>query len=526
MGVANFFSQKSRLNEIQDDIDRMIRYVKLLNNYTGEIDACWIGNRDKSKVAHAISSHLNDVTEVATNINIFKQTAIFVLEKMNELGSLIGLHKPEIVSLWMPPVNNDFRINTRINLDTDALRNVAEKIDRNRTLLEDTTFSIKDTKNVIDNMILNIFGLNLLLKTIDRNVANLISDNQKIVNTIRNISDLYETTEKRLVKKIEEINMSGETQNNSREAFIYNKNMPYVFMKFNNGYINPDLGDYFTIGFSKWNDDLFEKISGNYDKERIKKNLAELLEKVNRTGNSCPDNIVPEEIKEALALLKSEGKFDKAFADKYSELIKKCGGVENIIKYGEKGLEAVTYLFSDYSNSLATLEKLREADINNPDLNEAVDELITQYSNKFVGSLSNIFNYIVSEEIDKIDDKIISTAVGKVGGGLYTIASLTTDVISNATGMDQRAESLETNAAATIYQGSFVAEYQNAMIKLGSGNYTESDVDNAERLFYLSKAATIQPYESALVIADTEEQKVMFRTDLKKINDLTFGIVN
>lgn len=211
MGLINFWGQKSKLDELQDDLANMKLYVTHVSGCIAEIDACWIGNRDKQKVVNVITSHLHLVNKSNSNLNTFKQTATFVLIKMNELGNLVGLTPPFVAQICLPGICSNFRLNPKIQIDTTALRLVADKIEGDRKHLDDTSFAINDTKNIIDNIILNLFGLNNLLRAIEKDVAEQKLENQKIVSGIRRICDLYESTENRLKEKIEAMTGLGTT---------------------------------------------------------------------------------------------------------------------------------------------------------------------------------------------------------------------------------------------------------------------------------------------------------------------------
>lgn len=211
MGLINFWGQKSTLDQLDKDLSNLKLYVTHVSGCIAEIDACWIGNKDKEKVVSAISLHLHIVNKSNNDLNIFKQTATFILVKMNELGSLIGLSIPAIANMCFPGLFTEVRIYPRIQIDTAALRTVADKIEGERKYLEETSFSIKNTKNIIDDIILNMNGLGKLLKDLDREVAEQKQENQKIVNGIRHICELYENAEKRLNEKISALGGLGTT---------------------------------------------------------------------------------------------------------------------------------------------------------------------------------------------------------------------------------------------------------------------------------------------------------------------------
>ena len=202
MGLTNFWAQKTRLDNLQDDLTNMRLYVTNVSGCISELDACWIGNRDKQKIVNTITSHLHIVNNANSDINVFKQTATFVLVKMNELGSLVGLCVPSVTQICLPGIYDCSRINPRIQIDTTALRLVADKIEGERKHLDNTSSTINNTQNIIDNYILSLFGLNNLINRIDRRVAEQKQENQKIVSGIRQICDLYERTEKSLNEKI------------------------------------------------------------------------------------------------------------------------------------------------------------------------------------------------------------------------------------------------------------------------------------------------------------------------------------
>lgn len=207
--ILNYLGQKSKLEELHDDLIRMQNYAKHVNGCTGDINACWFGNKDKQKLMSALAAHVTEVNQATAELNLFKQTATFVLNIMNELGKLLGDKRPNVSPIGKVPVCNPSHIDVKIKIDTSALRLVADKIDREKKLLQDTTFSIKGTNNILDALVLNVFGLAGLLKTIDTRIEALVQENTKIVLSIRKICDLYESTEMSLKKKIEAIGIVG-----------------------------------------------------------------------------------------------------------------------------------------------------------------------------------------------------------------------------------------------------------------------------------------------------------------------------
>ena len=289
-----------------------------------------------------------------------------------------------------------------------------------------------------------------------------------------------------------------------------------VFMNYNRGYVAPDNWDYAAITLSGWNDP-FKKITGQYEKSIIEKNLAELLMKMN--GQSKIKEL-PETMKQAIDLFKKTGKWNEAFYKDNKALVDGMGGISKLLKYGNKGLEAVEYIFTDYSSNVETLQMLKNSNINDPVISTVVDEMITKYTDKFTGSVNNVLSSCLEDATNKGIEKVMEKVAG---GGVFSVISLASDIITNVSGIDEYAGKLETNAASQIYSFNFRTKYESLMTKVSSGQYTENELLDAEKYFNLTKASLIQEYESGIDIANTAEQKAQLQTDLSCLNNLKFG---
>jgi len=503
MGINNFFEQKAKLDEIQDDLDNLKLYVTRVGNYMVDIDICWVGNKDKKKIVNAIQSHLQDVNKTNTDINVFKETATFVLMKMNELGSLIGLNAPKISQISLPVISFDFKVHTKIQIDTTALREVANRIDKERKYLDEVASSIGKTRNIVDVIILSLLGLNFMLQTLASKIESQKHENQRIVYAIRRICDLYETTEKGLQQRINEGLALGSTRTGIRMPLPQ-----FVFTDFRRGYIQQDRKDLAAI-VAAGIFDIGKKITGQYEKSLIEKNLKDLLSKMNHQKEMKE---IPDGIKDAIDVFRKTGKWNEQFYKNNKDLIDGMGDISVLMAYGDKGLDAIEYLFTDYSSSIETLNMLKQSNLEDSVINEVVNEMITEYTDKVRGSVNNVIDSCIEEGVDK--------ALGMIPG--IAQISFATDVITGVTGIDAYAESLETNVESQIYSTSFNNEFKDVMAIVASGQGSEADIVNAEKYFELTRASLIQHYESGLEIAKTDIQKAQIAEDLSKLNNLSF----
>jgi len=209
MGLVNYYAQKAYIDDVQGDLERMNSYGSFLMQYKSLLDEAWAGNIDKQAVMNALDHHLKAVNQVRQDMNWFKVTARFTLDRINELGSLQGAPAPYIPGIGLiGGLISAISVN-RIRIDTGKIRNITQLLQGKRGLLEDSRNRMYRATNIIDSVILWLFGINGRLVSIQRQLDSLISENTRIVNAIGRICEIYDETDRNLRNKGDSVHITG-----------------------------------------------------------------------------------------------------------------------------------------------------------------------------------------------------------------------------------------------------------------------------------------------------------------------------
>lgn len=209
MGIVNYYAQKAYIDDVQGDLERMNSYGSFLMQFKSILDDAWAGNIDKQAVMNALNSHLKAVNQVRQDMNWFKVTARFTLDRINELGSLQGAPAPYIPGIGVIGGLIAAMSVNRIRIDTGKIRNVTQLLQGKRGLLEESRNRMYRATNIIDSVILWLFGINGRLVSIQRQLDALVSENTRIVNAIGRICDIYDETDRNLRNKGDSVHITG-----------------------------------------------------------------------------------------------------------------------------------------------------------------------------------------------------------------------------------------------------------------------------------------------------------------------------
>ena len=102
-------------------------------------------------------------------------------------------------------------------------------------------------------------------------------------------------------------------------------------------------------------------------------------------------------------------------------------------------------------------------------------------------------------------------------GGVFSVVQFTTEMGYMVSGLDKKAENIETLTAINNYKHDLNRAYEAKAEQIRSGNYTEADVREAERLYNLSKATTEKEYEIMLEMTDDKNEKKKIEKELDEI---------
>lgn len=338
-----------------------------------------------------------------------------------------------------------------------------------------------------------------------------------------------ENTNKKLLEQlfdsgVEKTTLSKSLNNeNSLLAFALDPNSLTVFnFSYASTFLAKHKWDTFgSLLFDKAPDlvrDLF--MGKDYNQQIMINELSALLAKMD--SEMSPDK-VPEEIKIFLKSSEALGKWDENsdFYKKYKyffenkEFFNDIGKVQELLKYGEKGIEALQYIFTNYDFEIQQLEILKGT-CTDADFEFAVDFLIKQYTNKFLGSLDNVSDFAVSELIDGFSSEMLKAATG----GLYSIVDLGREVLSWASGISHHADGMQGILAASNVNNEIVRSFDTYLRKIRSGEYVESDLVNFEKTFNLAKASTLDLYEKMYEFSDSSSERSFLSIEINKIKKL------
>ncbi|MBQ3006951.1 MAG: hypothetical protein IJD78_05240 [Clostridia bacterium] len=145
----------------------------------------------------------------------------------------------------------------------------------------------------------------------------------------------------------------------------------------------------------------------------------------------------------------------------------------------------------------------------NEDLTAAINKLKKDYTQKYTKVLSDTAEKVIEGAWDSAVD--IST------GGVFSVVQFVTSTGYMLTGADDKAENLEMLTAINLYKRDLNRAYEVKAEQIRSGNYTEEDVREAERLYNLSKATTEREYEIMLELSKDKDDKKKIEKELDEI---------
>lgn len=439
---------------------------------------------------------------------------------------------------------------TKIKIN--AVKGLSSKAENAKGKVRLAHTSISGTKNSIDSKIKSRNSLNSRMGKIQRDLSDVEAKINKINNTVQRCADKYATTDRRVnsradkidsvkkksaqntmatfnliyeevkkttKKKVDEIwdYYSGEIKKEMEKRKFIHQNWYRLptgradLRRFNDtdDFLNGRSGFWDSVLFGLSRDwfeatlDVFRKSYGHDDmndkayKNSIKQlvvqvpydvefemNCVAIAEKVADSACIYNDfvNIVEENCKNK-KVLKHLKKFD---ADAFEKLGK-------VASHGQKGVEIVETIFTDYTQTIESLEKMKEglkAVGGDPIVIDYIDEMIIEYDNKVFQAVDVVTSTVV-EEGAEAGLKYISAAAT---GGLLSVVVDAQGFLVKVTGFTAKGDQLASIYASDKYSTDLVRSYEYYFDKIKSGNYTEEDVKMCEYMFELAKNAKINEY--------------------------------
>lgn len=193
-----------------------------------------------------------------------------------------------------------------------------------------------------------------------------------------------------------------------------------------------------------------------------------------------------------------------------------------LISFGQEGVEAAELLINDYTKNIAALNAMKEGlqAVNGDERAIGyIDEIISEYTNKYETIMSNVCNWAVETGVDKGVD----IATGVVTGGVFPIVDFAQSAIYDVIGVSDKGDALAGIYASQHYSGDLMNAYEMYAEKLKSGSYTQSDVDMCQQMFELAKAAKIDEYTNIMALCNDSEDKKIISEELAKLEKLQWN---
>lgn len=338
-------------------------------------------------------------------------------------------------------------------------------------------------------------------------------------NTLATFNLIYEEVKKTAKKKVEEL-WDGVTEDIKkdieRRKFIRQNwyKLPTEktdLRKFNetDDFLNgrSEFWDAALFGLSRdWFEatlDVFRKSYGHDDMtdKAYKDSIKTLVEEVRYgtdfcdvsmwivekgVGATCSYNDFVEMIENSGDELKHLKNLKKIDAEAFDNLGK-------IASYGETGVEIVEIIFTDYAETIESLEQMKkglEAVGGNQDIINYIDEIIYEYDNKVCT--------VAEVTLSKVMEEGAEAGLGYISklatGGLLAFVVEAQGFIFEVTGATAKGDQLASIYASDKYSTDLVKSYEYYFDKVKSGDYTQEDVKMCEYMFDLAKTAKINEY--------------------------------
>lgn len=201
---------------------------------------------------------------------------------------------------------------------------------------------------------------------------------------------------------------------------------------------------------------------------------------------------------EARDFLKTYCGFDKVSGDAVKTLRNITGAmntskeISDYIKYGQQAIDMLSYWLSDYSGELDMLDRLMEANSDNPEYVLALTEIREEYSNKFAGTLDKAIETIVEEGVSAAKKEV----------PLLGVAETAISLGGQITGAKGHADAAEHILAYASICPESVDAYDKALQTLKTAPTDEKALNQVRSTFSLMKQTLTDYYDAQIEYAD------------------------
>lgn len=292
-----------------------------------------------------------------------------------------------------------------------------------------------------------------------------------------------------------------------------------------------DFLDSLKISWAKGTDIITGFFTGkSYEEQIMKKSLSGILQNV--SNNDIETTEIPDEVKYIVKILKEGGDIKELHLSEKSkksniykhlieneEFYKGMGKVSKAIKNGELTTEYVEYLLTDYSKNVEYLETLKagldSTEADNAVLLKVVDDLQTEYSNKWAGTFVKTYEKAIEKGVDELINLVPT-------GRLYSLVDLGKDIANEITGLNDEVDSLESLYGMHQYSNDLISSYDYYADKIRSGDFTEDDLTRCKNLFELTKSAKIEEYQAMIDLTKDSSQKKVLEKEMQQLNNMSY----
>ena len=209
----------------------------------------------------------------------------------------------------------------------------------------------------------------------------------------------------------------------------------------------------------------------------------------------------------------------------------KTGG--KVIDWSAFSVNELNYILNDYSVSIGYLNAFKE-NCEDKFVKDVIDEMIAEYSNKWVGSLYDLTKKTLHADIKKEIGEALTegtadaavSAVMKEVNLLYDVSTFAMDIWNELIGLNDLSEDLCIFSGILIYNPSLDIANSKAVTKaLGSIDSYENmhkALSNIRYLFNLEKATKITAYQKIKEITNDDATKKICDERIAELNELTY----
>ena len=195
--------------------------------------------------------------------------------------------------------------------------------------------------------------------------------------------------------------------------------------------------------------------------------------------------------------------------------------ISDYIKYGQQAIDMLSYWLSDYSGELDMLDRLMEANSDNPEYVLALTEIREEYSNKFAGTLDKAIETIVEEGVSAAKKEV----------PLLGVAETAISLGGQITGAKGHADAAEHILAYASICPESVDAYDKALQTLKTAPTDEKALTQVRSTFSMMKQTLTDYYDAQIEYADgyvfgigrDESYQAYLRYQKNKIENLRLG---